>query len=140
MAIEPYILLPSAAFAVVLMILFIRLVAGPRDAALTDAAVRSFIAAEETNVVIKNIVLSQDNKYALVELADADPLRLVRTFGDKLVFQTITPASLKTKGRTVSIGRQDFSHPAISFDLPPEKGLSQWAKSLIENNKIGVIS
>ncbi|MBL4739750.1 MAG: hypothetical protein JKY12_02080 [Sneathiella sp.] len=140
MVIEPYILLPISAFFTILMILFIRLIAGARNAVLTENKIRSFVAEEETNVPVRNLLLSQDNKYALVELDDKDPLRLIRTFGDKLVSQTISLSILVTKGRTVSIVRQDFSHPAISFDLPPEDALSPWAKSIIEENKLGVQS
>jgi len=140
MIIEPYILLPSAAFFVILMIIFIRLVAGARNAVLTENKIMSFIAKEETNIPILNLLLSQDHKYALVELDDKDPVRLIRTFGDKLVSQTISLSILVTRGRTVSIERQDFSHPAIRFDLPPEDALTPWAKSFIYQNKAGVQS
>ncbi|MEH6401723.1 MAG: hypothetical protein V7750_00020 [Sneathiella sp.] len=140
MVIAPYILLPSAAFAVILMVLFIRLVAGSRNAVLNAHIVQSFMAKEETNIPVLNLLLSQDHKYALVELNDKDPIRLIRAFGDKLVSQTISLSNLATKGRTVSIARQDFSHPAISFDLPPEEVLNPWAKSLIDQNRRGAQS
>ncbi|MBL4667299.1 MAG: hypothetical protein JKY04_07975 [Sneathiella sp.] len=118
MQIEPYILLPIAALFVSVVIVFIRLVAGPRNATVTEEKCLQLMAFEEPDTSIDRICVSQDNKAALLLTGSNQPIRLVRQHGDKLVLQTPDISDIKTGGGQsglIQISRQDFSHPEISI-------------------------
>ncbi len=136
--IEPYILTPSAALAVLFMVLFIRLIAGSRNAYLTDGNVTEFLSKEETSIELQHLLISDDNRYALIELKDKDPFRLVRSFGDKIVMQSISPEDLKSKNQKIRIPRKDISHPAITFQFPKDYSPTGWLGSPIDKEEIEV--
>ncbi len=139
MMIEPYILIPSSALAVLFMVLFIRLVAGPRNACLTESNVRDFLSKEETGVELRHLLISEDNKFALTQLKDKDPLRLVRSFGDKIVMQSILPEDLESNTQQILISRKDISHPAITFQFPKDYSPPDWLLSSNDKNEIEVV-
>lgn len=130
MVIEPHILIPSATLAVMIMILAIRLVAGPRNAVLTEAGIRTFLTNEETGVTIQDILISKDQKYALIQLTDPIPLRLIRSFGDKYVMQGLEPEDLEFNAQKLKIARQDIAHGELDFVIPTQFLPESWSSLL----------
>ena len=119
MAIDPLILLPAAAGAVLIVILVIRLVAGRRDAELTAETVTQFLSHQEPNEAIESSVISKDGKFALVRWRNSRGLVLIRSFGNKLVLQILGSADIgKTIWRqenALYIPRQGFAYPSVTF-------------------------
>ncbi|MDF2366800.1 hypothetical protein [Sneathiella sp.] len=119
MAIDPLILLPAAALAVLIVILVIRLVAGRRDAELTAETVAQFLSQQEPGEMIASSVISNDGKYALVRWRNSLGVGLIRSFGNTLVLQTLGAADIeKTDWRQdgeLYIPRQGFAFPSVTF-------------------------
>ncbi len=130
MEIEPHILVPSATLAVLIMILAIRLIAGPRNVVLRETDIRAFLAKEETSVPIQDILISKNKKYALIQLSDPTPLRLIRSFGDKYVMQSLDPKDLDVDAQTVKVARQDIAHSGLVFELSTQKLPDSWSSLL----------
>ena len=129
MQIEPYILLPIAAAFVLVVIVFIRLVAGSRNAIVSKESCTELLSYEEPDNIIENILVAHDNTAALILTCNKVPLRLVRRHGDKVVLQTLSPADIEPTNEPsmgFSIHRQDFSHPAIQLNCTPDEA-STWA-------------
>ncbi|MEP3247177.1 MAG: hypothetical protein ABJN40_10410 [Sneathiella sp.] len=119
MAIAPYILIPSATLAVLLMILFIRLMTGRRNAHLEEATVRDFLSHEEAGISISGLSIDETGTAALIKLEDEHPLRLIRSFGDRMVMQILEFSDLQIEEHSddgaLYIKRQDISHPGFRF-------------------------
>ncbi|MEH6494835.1 MAG: hypothetical protein V7740_03750 [Pseudomonas marincola] len=132
MQIEPYILLPIAALFVGIVIVFIRLVAGPRNAKITEEGCLQLMKFEEPETNVHTICISLDQSAALLLTDAAVPLRLVRRHGDKLVLQIPDISDVKTtaaKNGLIQIRRQDFSHPAINIQCEIQDAIN-WQTSL----------
>ncbi len=120
MAIDPLILLPAAGIAVLVVILFIRLVAGRRDARLTAEDLPAFLRFQEPEREVACAVISEDGRYALIRWRDGSEIGLVRGFGDKLVYQSlaaeeISKCTLDTNAHALEIPRQGFAFPPVIF-------------------------
>ncbi|GEM_PF-4569622 len=118
MVIEPYILIPSAAAAVLVMVLYIRFMTGARNMQLTETNIRLFLSQEEVGVPVQTILISDDGRAALISLSDPHPLRLIRSFGDKMVMQVISEADIQTpvQGKIgLVVKRQDIGHGPLTF-------------------------
>lgn len=119
MAIDPLILLPAAAGAVLIVILVIRLVAGRRDAELTEETVAQFLSHQQPDEIIEYSVISKDAKFALVRWRNSGGVGLIRGFGNKLVLQILEPADIgETNWRqenALYIPRQGFAYPPVIF-------------------------
>ncbi|MEX1035372.1 MAG: hypothetical protein WDZ54_05410 [Sneathiella sp.] len=120
MAIDPLVLLPAAGIAVLIVILYIRLVAGRRDARLTPEGLTVFLRDQEPEREVTRFVISEDKRYALIHWRDGGDIGLVRGFGDKLVYQSLAAEELSkcawhTEGRALKIPRQGFAFPPIMF-------------------------
>ncbi|WP_339630552.1 hypothetical protein [uncultured Sneathiella sp.] len=120
MAIDPLVLLPAAGIAVLIVIIYIRLVAGRRDARLTTEELDTFLRFQEPERTVARSALSEDGKYALIRWCDGEGIGLVRGFGDKLVYQSLTAedlskCTLDTNAHALRIPRQGFAFPPIIF-------------------------
>jgi len=124
--IDPLILLSGSAVAVTFMVFFIRLIAGGRNAEVVDGKIRSYLALEETNVPIRDILISTDQKAALVHLHDANSIRLIRCFGDKYVMQNLEHLAINPVTQGIKIARQDISHPALFFSIDHNSPTPKW--------------
>ncbi len=117
--IAPYILIPSATLAVLLMILFIRLMTGRRDMHLEETTLRNFLSYEEPGIAISDLSIDETGTAALIKLEEEPPLRLVRSFGDRMVMQVLEISDLQIEEHgddgTLYIKRQDISHPGFHF-------------------------
>ncbi|MEX0583856.1 MAG: hypothetical protein WD185_09315 [Sneathiella sp.] len=125
MAIDPLVLLPAAGIAVLIVILYIRLVAGRRDARLTREGLTVFLSDQEPEREVTRFIISEDGKYALIRWRDGGDIGLVRGFGDKLVYQSLAAEELSkcawdTEGRALKIPRQGLAFPPIMF-IPADK-------------------
>ena len=125
MAIDPLILLPAAALAVLVLILLIRLVAGRRDARLTPETLAAFLRDQEPGEKIVRSVISRDGKFALVSWQNGKGVGLVRGFGDKLVLQMRGSAMLakcdwRPEKTVLYIPRQGFAFPSVNFACEEE--------------------
>ncbi|MCF8466690.1 MAG: hypothetical protein K9G33_04755 [Sneathiella sp.] len=125
MALNPLILLPAAALAVLIVILFIRLVAGRRDADLTPGTLTVFLRDQEPGENIIRSVISGDGKYALVQWQNGKGIGLVRSFGDKLVLQMLGSGILdkcdwRSDNTLLHIPRQGFAFPSVKFACEEE--------------------
>ncbi|MZR32101.1 hypothetical protein [Sneathiella litorea] len=124
MAIDPLILLPASALAVLFVILFIRLVAGPREAYLTPERLAAFLSDQEPDDKIVSSVISGDKRYALVHWQNGKGIGLVRSFGNKLVLQMLGREMLekctwRDNATVLYIPRQGFAFPAVKFACDP---------------------
>ncbi len=118
MVIEPYILIPSAAAAVLVMVLYIRFMTGARNMLLTETNIQMFLSKEEVGVPVKTILISDDGRAALISLTDPQPLRLIRSFGDKMVMQMISEADIQKPVQEKTglvVKRQDIGHGPLIF-------------------------
>ncbi|MAZ04584.1 MAG: hypothetical protein CMN56_15730 [Sneathiella sp.] len=120
MAIDPLVLLPAAGIAVLVVILYIRLVAGRRDARLTAEALPAFLQFQEPEREVARSVISEDGRYALIRWRDGSDIGLVRGFGDKLVYQSLaveelSKCTLDTNAHALKIPRQGFAFPPVIF-------------------------
>ncbi|WP_288902545.1 hypothetical protein [uncultured Sneathiella sp.] len=120
MAIDPLILLPAAAGAVLLLIIAIRLIAGRREAELASETLAQFLTGQEPGEKIVSFVISEDRRYALVEWQNGKGIGLIRSFGDKMVLQMLGQDMLLKcdwrEGTTIlSIPRQGFAFPPVKF-------------------------
>jgi hypothetical protein len=122
MAIDPLILIPAAAGAVLLLVLVIRLLAGRRDAEITSETLSRFLIDQEPGEKIVSFVISSDMRYALVHWENGKGIGLVRGFGDKLVLQMLGKEMLAkcrwTETAMLYIPRQGFAFPPVKFNLP----------------------
>jgi len=130
--IEPYILLPIAASFVLIVIVFIRAVAGPRNVIISKENCSELLSFEEPENKIERLLLSLDNAAALMLTSNENPLRLVRRHGDKVVLQTLNSSDIEPvtdQSDLISIHRQDFSHPAIKISCTVDEA-STWVAIL----------
>ena len=121
MAIDPLILLPAAALAVLIVILYIRLVAGRREVALTPDMLTTFLQDQEPDISIIDRVISLDKKYAIVNWSANSDIGVIRSFGNKLVLQLLASRDLakiewQTDTRALKIPRQGLAFPAVKFE------------------------
>ncbi len=137
MVIDPAILIPAASLAVLAMVLFIRWMTGPKNRILTENSIRQFLALEETGVKIHKIIISQDNRYAIAHLEDTDAIRLIRSFGDSLVMQSLSQNDIFESEGKLSIRRQDISHPSASIDFAKDNFTNDWKALLFDGPKTG---
>lgn len=129
MEIDPVILVPGAAVAVLLMILYIRLVIGRREALLEEAEVTAFLRLQAPDLTLDRLLISADRKSALVFWRDQQAIGLVRSFGNKFVLQSIAETTLRpSTNEVVHIPRQGLAHPPLDF-RPAEKGAVSLALS-----------
>ena len=120
MEIDPAILVPAAAFAVLVMILYIRLIAGRREASIDEAGIRAFLALQVPELSPDQILISEDGKAALIIWEETDKTNLVRCFGDKLVMQplattVISKSDLDPAFEGLQIPRQGLTLPPLLF-------------------------
>ncbi|MCG8491807.1 MAG: hypothetical protein MI743_09360 [Sneathiellales bacterium] len=118
--IEPYILIPAAAAAVFLMVMFIRFMTGKKDMVLSDQIIKRYFADEEMGVPLKLVTLGAEGRYALVWLSTSSPLRMLRSFGHKIVQQELRYQDLvfdKNRPTKVCINSQDVAHSRVSFEI-----------------------
>ena len=131
MAIDPLILVPAAAGAVVLLVIVIRLLAGRRDAEITPETLNQFLADQEPGEKIASFVISTDNRYALVHWENGKGIGLVRGFGDKLVLQMLDMEMLSKcrwpEETILLIPRLGFAFPSVKFGVPDDE------RSKVEN-------
>ncbi len=121
MEIDPIILLPGAAIAVLLMILYIRLVAGRREVLLEEGEVKDFLGLQAPDLTLDHLVISRDRKSALVIWQGEENVGIVCSFGNKLVLQSVQKSALSyNTERTVHIPRQGLTHPAVVFQAPDD--------------------
>lgn len=123
MAIDPLILLPAAALAVLIVILLIRLLAGRREALLTAETLADFLRHQEPGGKIVSSVLSEDKRHALVRWENGKGIGLVRSFGNKLVLEMLGPDMLakcawREEKKVLYIPRQGFAFPPVNFAVP----------------------
>ena len=121
--IDPFILLPIAAVAVLLVVLFIRAVSGHRQALVTEKSAREFLKSHEPHLNITSIQVSENEKAAVVLWQETDDIGLIRSFGDKLVLQNFDQADITNKSGTdgqhkIMFPRQGLAHPPAAVDLP----------------------
>lgn len=90
---------------------------------LNDQIIRRYFSKEEIGVALKLITLGSEGRYALVWLAAASPLRLVRSFGHKIVQQDIHYQDLQFdegSPRKIQINRADIAHSSVNFEVPEQ--------------------
>jgi len=131
--IELYILLPAATFFVLLLIGFIRLLTGARNAQLTKVTCTEFFNIEEPDVSISNIIISEDNSCALIITNAKKPFFLIRPHGDKLVLQAL-PENLsgitQIAGNALKFPRLNIAHPPAILKLPDNAQNCDWFSTL----------
>ncbi|MCR9212081.1 MAG: hypothetical protein NXI13_00070 [Proteobacteria bacterium] len=116
MEIDPIILVPGAGVAVLLMILYIRFVAGHREAILEEAGVTAFLQLQAPDHRLDRLFVSQNRKSALVFWQDEEVVGIVRSFGNKLVLQILPHSILASNSDgAVLIPRQGLTHPPLHF-------------------------
>ncbi|WP_169542933.1 hypothetical protein [Sneathiella aquimaris] len=134
MQIEPYILIPAAALAVLIMIGLIRLISGSKNLLLSEKAIRTHLRFEQPDLEIQSILVSTDKHAALVVPVQDKTLRLVRSFGNKIVMQMVERDGLHLTAAsptTTLIDRQDWGHPALKLSFE-EKTIQSLKKLLLE--------
>jgi hypothetical protein len=118
--IEPYILVPVAAVFVLLVILIIRLLAGPKNVILSKDKCRQYLEYELPDLHDFEVQLSDTQKLALIYV-NKTPTHIIRSFGDKLVLQHLDAADVRTTGeadKILDIRRQDIAHSSVKFRFP----------------------
>ncbi|GLQ06386.1 hypothetical protein [Sneathiella chinensis] len=132
MGLDPLALVTGATIAVILMVTFIRLMTGSRQARIDEATVRDFLAHEEINVPVLDILLSEDHRAALVRLDDPAPIRLIRSFGNTLVMQVLSNGEIQPQPNRIVIARQDMGHPATTLSLREGQPLPGWLSPILK--------
>lgn len=122
MVIDPAILLPIAAFAVLLVVLFIRAVSGHRQATVNETSARDFLRSHEPFLEITALHIDIAGKTAVVSWQETDKIGLIRAFGDKLVLQTFVHDDIRAKsgidgGQQLLFPRQGIAHPPTTVHL-----------------------
>jgi len=90
---------------------------------LSDPIIQHFFAKEEMGVPLRLVTLGAEGRYALVWLAAASPIRLLRSFGHKVVQQDIHLQDLifdEDNPQKIRIHRADIAHSGVSFEVPEQ--------------------
>ncbi len=129
MKIDLYILLLGAAIAVLLLILFIRLMTGRRNIALDRQTCEALLAAIEPDLILGTLTISHDKNCALGIAQNEKLLLLFRGLGNKPVLQTITNLDqLHIREDGLYIDRQDIGHPAAHIRTSEGPTLKYWTQ------------
>lgn len=117
MVIAPEILIPSAIAAVAVLLVLVRLISGVKKAVITQENARSFLELEAPDLPNYFIVLNEDHSAALIKSALSEPIGLIRSFGNKLVFQPLGPddISKNTENDDIIIKRAGLGLPPLLF-------------------------
>lgn len=127
--IDLYILLLGAAIAVLLLILFIRLMTGRRNIAMSPQTCEALLAAIEPNLSLETLTVSRDKTCALGKAQNKNLILLFRGLGNKPVLQTVTDmGQLHVREDGLHIDRQDISHPAAHIQTHESSALEFWAQ------------
>ena len=120
MVIPLEILIPSALVAVIFLIVFIRLLTGPKSAKLTTEICEEHLTAEDPEFENYTLTFDTDQKYALATDTEGNHRYLLRGFGDRLVVQNLSEQDVSKSHKSVTVRRQDIAHSAVKFTLDTE--------------------
>ena len=127
--IDLYILLLGASGAVLLLILFIRLMTGRRNVAMNPKTCEALLAAMEPDLSLEMLTISRDKTCALGKAQSKNLLLLFRGLGNKPVLQTVTDLDqLHVREDGLHVDRQDIAHPAAHIQTHESSALEFWTQ------------
>ena len=127
--IDLYILLLGAAIAVLLLILFIRLMTGRRNIQLGPQICETLLLEIEPDLSLEKLTVSDDNSCALGKARNENLFLLFRALGNKPVLQTVTDLDqLDVREDGLHMDRQDIGHPPAHIKIRDSQTLEFWAQ------------
>ncbi|MBO6826318.1 MAG: hypothetical protein JJ879_08955 [Sneathiella sp.] len=117
MVIAPEILIPSATLAVAILVAIVRLITGSKSVVLSEKTCRDFLNLEVPEINGYLVELNDKHTLALIKTVNGQPFGLIRGFGDKLVYQSLSSddVSEDKNHHTLKIKRSGLAHPAVTF-------------------------